>query len=247
MVHFLETLLAKIFTFTQSENQEENIPSVIYRLIEYFNIKITWLTTLEFFKTDPDFPTFKSISNFFKDNRITYYALKLEELDLYLLDKPFIACLRINTRGWKVILVYQLNENRIIYADSINGKRIMSKHDFIEKWGGIVFVIEHTDSADELDYKEKMRDEIVKRAIVPFAFAIFLILFLFSLFFGNLSSAVSLDPLIILIYLASMVGLALSILLFRQELDLKTAVTDRLCNLSNNFDCKSVIKSIILP
>jgi len=241
MLFYLLVYINKFFSIFHSSDPGENIPSVVYRLLRNFRIKITWTTTRENLKSDPDYPTLKSICNFFEVYGIINYPLKLDEADLYDLDRPFIA--HINDKGWKIILVYQINKKSVIYADSLKGYRIMSIHNFLEKWNEVVIVTEAETTNIEIDYRIKRADEIVRKTLIQFISMIFVTAILSPVFSGVLFRKGYVDPVTTAIYFAHIAGLILSVLLFRHELNIKTTFTEKLCHISTNIDCNAITKS----
>jgi len=156
--------ISKIFSLFSVSDLSENIPSVTYRLVRYFGIKITHDSVREFIKSDPDFPSLKSICNLFDNYGIINYALRIDEKDLIEIDRPFLA--HINNKGWKMILVYSLNKGRVLFADSLAGKKIMEVKEFIKLWDGVIIITESGSKTDQTDFSMKRADEIISKELI---------------------------------------------------------------------------------
>ncbi len=209
----LISYISVFFSIFRSHDPSENIPSVTYLLLKYFKIKITYCFTKEFINSDQDYPSLKSICNFFDELSIIHYPLKLEERDLYDLDRPFLA--HINHKGWKVILVYNINSRIVIYKDSLNGLKEMSLQKFLKIWDGVIIITETGSCYSQADYHTEKADEILSKVIVDFP----LVLIFITVLYGLLSIRPDLNEkvglLSVLIIFTHILGLVFSILLFR--------------------------------
>lgn len=151
---FIYPLQNLLNSFVPSE-REDNFISVIYWVIKKFKIKITITSIIEYFKSHPNYPSLKSICDFFNELNVLNYAIRIEESELNNLREPFIAYIEEKETGGKVMLVYSIEKKNVVYADSLRGKKYMNIWQFLEKWNGVVIVIEPTESSGEADYNEK--------------------------------------------------------------------------------------------
>jgi uncharacterized membrane protein len=232
--------LRKPFELFGSGNKEDNITTIIYRAFKYHGIGATLGTVSEYIGSHPDFPSLKSIIDFFNETHVQNYALKFDERDIENFDHPFIAHLK--EAGGKVIFVYSVNDGHVVYADTLKGKKIMPKPVFLEKWDGVVIVLEPDELSGEVGYKEKRKAEITDKALLPTV----ILLFVFAMLYGIIGNKFISPPpenVDLALIFAHFVGLAFSILLMRQELDLKTRFTDKLCHIAANADCDAVTNS----
>ena len=233
--------ISKIFSLFSVSDLSENIPSVTYRLVRYFGIKITHDSVREFIKSDPDFPSLKSICNLFDNYGIINYALRIDEKDLIEIDRPFLA--HINNKGWKMILVYSLNKGRVLFADSLAGKKIMEVKEFIKLWDGVIVITESGSKTDQTDFSMKRADEIISKELIDFALILIFITILFGLLFNRPDLNEKFRLLSISIIFTHILGLVFSILLFRNELKIKSSFTEKLCHITSNTDCEAVTNS----
>ena len=233
--------ISKIFSLFSVSDLSENIPSVTYRLVRYFGIKITHDSVREFIKSDPDFPSLKSICNLFDNYGIINYALRIDEKDLIEIDRPFLA--HINDKGWKMILVYSLNRGRVLFADSMAGKKIMEVKEFIKLWDGVIIITESGSKTDQTDFSMKRADEIISKELIDFALILIFITILSGLLFNRPDLNEKFRLLSISIIFTHILGLVFSILLFRNELKIKSSFTEKLCHITSNTDCEAVTNS----
>ena len=233
--------ISKIFSLFSVSDLSENIPSVTYRLVRYFGIKITHDSVREFIKSDPDFPSLKSICNLFDNYGIINYALRIDEKDLIEIDRPFLA--HINNKGWKMILVYSLNKGRVLFADSLAGKKIMEVKEFIKLWDGVIVITESGSKTDQTDFSMKRADEIISKELIYFALILIFITILSGLLFNRPDLNEKFRLLSISIIFTHILGLVFSILLFRNELKIKSSFTEKLCHITSNTDCEAVTNS----
>ena len=237
----LITYISKLFSLFSVSDLSENIPSVTYRLVRFFGIKITHDSVREFIKSDPDFPSLKSICNLFDNYGIINYALRIDEKDLIEIDRPFLA--HINDKGWKMILVYSLNKGRVLFADSLAGKKIMEVKEFIKLWDGVIVITESGSKTDQTDFSMKRADEIISKELIDFALILIFITILFGLLFNRPDLNEKFRLLSISIIFTHILGLVFSILLFRNELNIKSSFTEKLCHITSNTDCEAVTNS----
>lgn len=231
----------KSFKLFQYDSKEDNLTSVAYRALKNYGIKVTFNSISDYIKSHPIYPSLKSICDFFNDNNILNYALRLDESDLINLIDPFIAHLK--EAGGKVIMVYSYNKERVVYADSLNGKKMMITSEFLEKWDGVVIVIDPNELSGEADYNDKRKAEIINNALLPAAIFIFVLAALYGIYINKFFSSPPQGTILLVLISTHLAGLTFSVLLLRQELNLKTKFTDKLCHIATNTDCDAVTKS----
>ena len=231
----------KTFKLFRSENKEDNVTSVVFRALKNHKINVTFTYVAEYLMTHPNYPSFKSICDLFEEIKVQNYALRYNESDLNDLNYPFIAHLKES--GGKVIFVYSVNKAHVVYTDSLIGKKIMSKCEFHEKWDGAVIVIEPTELSGEADYNEKRKTEILNSSLLPAIIFAFSMAIVYGILFNKPFSSGIQGPGLVILLITHFAGLIFSILLLRQELNLKTKYTDKLCHIATNADCDAVTKS----
>jgi hypothetical protein len=219
---------------------DSNVIEVVCRTLSVYQVKVRKATVIRYLQPHPDYPTLKSVCDLFKYIHLDYYPLKVEEKELLGLSKPFIA--HSNEGGGKILLIYKVSKQRIVYADSCRGRNVVSTKSFLELWSGVVILLEPTEKSGEKDYKDNKRDELSKNAIVPFVFFLFLFTCLYGLVLNIAENEIPSGKFIILI-LIKFTGVIISLLLFISELDIHNTLTDKLCHVSTNVNCNAVTRS----
>lgn len=230
-----------IISLFQNEKIVSNVILVVYRIIRFYRIKVTFNSINEELKSHPNYPSLKSICDFFDDKKIVNHPLRLKESDLYKLKDPFIAHVEISEG--KILLVYSINEEQVVYADELFWKKKISTHLFLEKWDGVVIVINPTKFSGEANYNERKANDLVRNLLPPSVILLFLLYVTFGILFNVSFFKSSLRTTSFVIPFTHLAGLFFSMLLLRRELNFKTNFTDRLCNIATNADCDAVIQS----
>ncbi len=220
---------------------KENVIAVVWKTLRHYNVKVTYGTVLEYFKTNPGNLSLKDICDFFDSLNITNYALEINKSDLFRFHEPLIAY--VNKKGRELLLILSIDKKRVVYMDSSSRKKTMSISDFLGQWEEVIIIIEPDDSSGEKDYIEKRRNEIINNALIPFAVAVFCT----SAFIGTYFNKTFQDGIhgtyLMFFVLLHITGLVLSSLLFGRELGIKGGFTEKLFHLSTYTDCDAVTKS----
>lgn len=227
--------------FLKSLNKIDNTLSVAYLLIRWFKIKITLPSVIQYLKPHPDYPSLKSVCDLFDYFNVKNYPVRIDEEDLYNLSEPFIA--HLNSGQGKLIIVYRVDPNKVLYSDSLNGRKSFTKDEFIKNWSGAAILIDPSADSGESDFKEKSSILEVKSSIIPVIISLFFFILICGIFFtGNFKPGI-INSLLPILILTKSVGLFFAILLLIHELEFKTKFTEKLCHISTNADCNAVTKS----
>ena len=220
--------------------KEGNVIAVVYRTLSMLKVRIRKASVSRYLQPHPDYPSLKSVCDLFKDIHVDYYPLRIDEKELFSIQTPFIA--HCNEEAGKITLIYKISNKRVVYADLDRGKKEISTDKFLDKWSGVVILLELTEKSGEQDYYEKRKDELAKNAIVPFVIFLFCFLCVYGFFRGF--NILGLPPnKFFILALTKSVGLIFSLLLFQSELDIKIKFTDKLCHIATNVDCYAVTRS----
>lgn len=226
--------------FFTSKN-EDNVVSVVYRILRFLKVKITFKSVLEYLLPHPNYPTLKSVCDLFNDIHVDNYPIRIDENELLKLDTPFIA--HLNDGQGKIILIRKINIRFISYADSRKGFKILETEKFLKTWSKTVILLDPSEISGDVEYPQKRKEEQVKNSIIPFVSVLILLICLSGLFSGNTFSGQAPELKFFILAITKSIGLFFSLLLFRNELNLRTKFTDKLCHLSTNTDCNAVTKS----
>jgi protein-disulfide isomerase/uncharacterized membrane protein len=219
----------------------DNVVSVVFRLLSCYNVKTTLSLVNEYLKPHTDYPSLKSVCDYFEDISVANYPLRIDEHDFFNISDPFIA--HMNIGSGKIYLVYKTDNNTVIYSDSLKSRKSMKTNDFLAKWSKTVIIIDPDSDSGESDYKARKSEEIVNKSIVPFYISLFCLIFIYGIFSSSVSTGEKYPVPFLLLVAANLAGLFFSILLFMHEFEFRTGFADKLCHISTHTDCDAVTKS----
>lgn len=224
-----------------TSKNDDNVVAVVFRMITYYGVKITRKSVTEYLKPHPDYPSLKSVCNLFENFNVRNYPLRIDENELFSMKDPFIA--HLNSGQGLLVLIYKINRDSVLYADSLKTRKSMKTKDFLEKWSRAVILIDPDHDSFENDYNDKVANSFIRDALIPFLIAVFCLTIIYGIF-ENVSLNEQLKGYIFpLLIITKSAGLFFSIFLFIHELDFRTKFADKLCHISTHADCDAVTKS----
>lgn len=180
----------------------------------------------------PSYPSLHSVTGVLDHFKIENMALELpKNMDiLNQLPNTFFAVL--NIEGQNEYALIKKKETRIKY--STNAKSYISSNyqEFMNLWNGIAVIID-----DEKPMMPEKSELYENKTILNVLF--------FCLSLGFLYSFFNATPTIFqgIHFLLSVLGLALSILISKQELGFSSSFTEGLCSKGNKVNCNAVLNS----
>jgi uncharacterized membrane protein len=230
--------LQRIMNLFRTIKREDNVVSSVYRLIKAYKVKISINAVVEFLKPHKDYPSLKSICDFFNEINLENYPVRVEVEDLYSLPKPFLV--HVKVQSGRVLVIYKITKEYVIYSDSINGKKVIEIQKFLEHWDGVIIVVQPSKGIAD-SYQKQRYEDLIDKSILPITIFLLIILGLSSSHnFYNLESE---KHLVVSILFLHSTGLLFSILLARNEMNLKNQITEKLCHFSTLTDCDAVTAS----
>jgi hypothetical protein len=226
--------------FFTSKN-EDNVVAVVFRILLLLKVKITRDTIIQYLKPHPDYHSLKSVCDFLNEIRVDNYPLRIDEEELFKLEAPFIA--HLNEGQGKLIFISKITNESVTYADSSSGLKHSDTAKFLKTWSRAVILLEPSEKSGEAEYSQKRNEELIKTSIIPFVSVLFFLVCLTGILSGNIFSEQAPGFKFFILVLTKSTGLFFSLLLFRNELNIRTKFTDKLCHLSTNTDCNAVTKS----
>ncbi|MDC7997405.1 vitamin K epoxide reductase family protein [Gilvibacter sediminis] len=177
----------------------------------------------------PSYPSLHAVTGVLDHFNIPNLALRVPTASEVLeqLPQTFIANMQQET-GSDLVFV-QKKKQRLICVAGADKKEVLSTAEFLNRWDGIIIAIEK-DETQALEYKQPSL--LPKIGLVLAGFATLLWFFsqqgsLFTAFYFTLS----------------LCGLAISILIVRHELGLKSTLTEKLCQSGEKTNCDSVLNA----
>jgi|GEM_PF-365861 len=190
----------------------------------YYDFEDEILTQLE---SHPNFPSLYAIIDTFNFLEIENLAIKVEKEEFENLPECFIAVVDSDT-GKETVLAEKLNHK--IRIEFSNGyKKTISEAEFFIIWTGIVVAVEKNET------KSKFTLSVKNNWIAGFLF----VLSLFLVFINNGANLIFAS----LYYLFAIIGLIISVFLFREEIGIHNESISKICNVNEKTSCKAVLSS----
>jgi len=216
-----------------------DISDTVYRMIRHYGLKISKTTLQNLLITHSDFPSLKSISDFFTYWNVKNYPLKLNRFKLIEAGAPFLAHLK-GSRD-RFVFVPKINlESNVTYYDG-NDKSTVSQEEFFNQYSGIALFIDPEQEVRERDYL-RIKQEHILDFILPYCLIFLLLTTVFYFSHGDSFYSLS-QPLVLFIIITKFLGLVFSILLFAKSLNVKVYNLDKFCESKASFSCTSVLNS----
>jgi len=174
------------------------------------------------FLSHPNYPSLYAITDTFDLLQVENVAAKVPKEQFEELPDSFLAVVNDD-----IVLVKQLNTNITIEKEN-EGKKKISKEDFLTQWNGIVVAIEPNTII------KKNKSGLFENKYVLLGF---LLLLFFVLQFQKF------DLFSILNFGITGIGFFLSIIIIDEKLNKSEGVISKICSFSENTSCDSVIKS----
>lgn len=158
-------------------------------------------------------------------------GVRIDSKDLLSLNYPCI----LHTYG-DFVIGLDCGADTITFLQ--NAKRITISHDaFKQTWTGNALVVEETTEADEPEYYNHRKEEILANAKV-YSIPIMLIL---SSIIGMVAHIQEMELFSIIGLIMNIVGIFVCAMLMQKQLMGESRYGDRVCNLFNHADCNSIL------
>lgn len=203
-------------------------------LVSVGNRKITLTTILKYFERGSENPSLEDIANLLTKWNYDNAALKLEPENLSEIPVPLIA--HIKEGEGRFVLVKKLNVASVVYFDG-NRTHNQDLNFFLDRWRGIVLLLESNQHSGEPGYARKRVHELLLTARTPLLIFLFAIALLLALDFTRPNPFILLFNALHL--LLSLTGLYLSCTLLWMDTAGKNGSRGRFCKLGKHFDCDS--------
>jgi uncharacterized membrane protein len=177
----------------------------------------------DFFQSHPNYPSLFAVTDSLDLLSIENLAIKLPKEQFVELPDFFVAFFQED-----LVLVNKTSESLVIEREN-KEKATLSYNSFLEKWNGIILVMEPNEKAATV--VPSKNNNWIKYSL-PF-------LGLIALSFFNSNYAIS----SILLLATSLFGLLISVFIVQEKFGIKNEIASKFCNINPNASCDSVIKS----
>jgi uncharacterized membrane protein len=222
-----------------SRQTEENTVSIIQKAVRYFRIPVTKSSVKKALKSNPYYPSFKSICDTLNEWSVENHPLKYKREELQELTPPYIV--HFESGGGQIAFVTDINKNKVTYYDSYKTKRKIKLDEFINNCSGAVIILNPDEKSGEKNYHKKWQNEFISSAVLPVIILTFLLFVFHTIFNPVTSGIVRFDGIIGILMLTKVIGIVLSLLLVFHEFEIRSTLTDKICHLSKATNCSAVL------
>jgi uncharacterized membrane protein len=221
--------------------KEDNTVFVLQKAIKALKIKVTSDSVRESLLGHPYYPTLKSISEVLKRWEVAHHVVRLEKNEIENVEIPFIA--HLNSQGGQLAFVKKIRNEKVHYQTHEGKTEIEGFVEFAQKMSGVIILIETDQNNSEKSYRYKRHNEILEKTLIPAIIFCFFILTIAHLMNGAGSLLFTAPRMVIFLIATKVVGFFSSLMLVLHELKIDTPLADKICGISSNTDCDTVLSS----
>jgi uncharacterized membrane protein len=219
---------------------EKNVFDTVIYLINYYKLRVSNNTIKETLYLHPDFPSLLSISDSLFKWNIKNLASRISFKDLQNTSLPLIAFLEID--GGIFAPIKSVNDNQVIWLDTIKGWNKDSRESFEEKWTNIVLIVEPNLDSGEADFTINNRISFLESFKIPFIISSILIsIFLLWFAFDKFKLYISTPQLFL--FVIKLFGIFISILLISHISNTDNKIFRTICGNNSENGCNSILNS----
>ncbi len=214
---------------------ETNFQNSIQSLLKISKLKVSKKYISDSLKSDPDFPSFKTVSNILYLLGINHSTFHVENDKLSEINTPFISFLK-EENYFKSITIKKIQNNTVYLAGKKAGQ--ISLDEFIRKWNSIIIVPEKRFISKKYNSIQKKRN--IEDSFKNIKFLLFTVLV-------GLVSFISFNQLTeynnqsILFFSLKVLGSALSLFAIRIKLKGSSKLLNKVCSLSKSNSCSEML------
>jgi len=223
--------------------ENDNISPIIHLLACALHIPVTRKGIEQEIAKHPQYSSMLAISDVLNQWRIpnAAYQLTFEELVTAEISIPFIAYLP--QKGKEFILVNHMDQEKVVITNAKGKKKQLSLEEFKAMYvEGSVLIAEKEADSGEADYNLKHKKEKLAALRIPFVITGALSIFIgfFSLYLYNITAV---NWQVTFLFFLKTTGLATTILLLVQSVDINNPLIQKLCSNANHKDCNAILSS----
>jgi len=218
--------------------EKDNPTRVLTRLLIELKIPVTRQSISDELQKHPDYYSLLAFSDVLNNYDVPSSAYRLTFDQLAEVPLPFITYLTNKSYA----IVTQFNQKQITLSNERWNNKIFTIDEFKKQYAGSVLTAKKEANSGEADYVVKRRKEFVNDLVTPLSLTgLAIILVAFVLVNSSYLSFFNLQ--IALLTLFKTAGLATSVLLLMQSIDVNNPLIQKLCGGNNNKDCNAILSS----
>ena len=223
----------------------DNVTFVTNALLKNLGVRISLEYLSERLKSNPFYPTLRSVSDFLNEHSVNHRVVRLTQEDLIATGGSFIA--HSEESGGFLYYVTSINNGEIICHHTQRGAIRLPVEEFFRKWSGVaLFATGEGKTHDQL--LKNYREHRLNDSLLSWGFAFLSLLLIIRTTIETVSlfdEGVWKVPSWYYFYFTKLAGFAFSLLLVMHEMKIPSSIINRLCHVSRNADCNSVTRSAL--
>lgn len=222
----------------------DNVTYVVSELLKDLGVKVSHDYIYERLKSNPFYPSIRSVSDFLKELSVDHRVVKLSHIDLINAGMPFIA--HSGERGGYFYYLKSIDNEEVIFSDNRKGSARMTADGFFSIWSGVALFAAGKDKTNDISLLRNYRKEKLNNYLLRGVLLVMVLLLIVRI-------ATEIEGLSIIqqfniptgfaFYFTKLTGLVFSLLLVMHEMKIPSSIINRLCHVSKNADCSSVTGS----
>jgi uncharacterized membrane protein len=218
---------------------EDNPIGATVNLLALLKVEVTQTQVRDALSDNPNCPSLLSISESLKKWRVNAEAYKVTADKLPVLPVPFIAHLKTNSGTF--VTVKKTGAESVTYLKS-NGTEVRETvAAFLNQWSGTVLLAEAGSESGQDNYKMERRKELLLALRVPF---LLLMLTIISVLAFTRPHSDNFDGVLYAgLWISSITGLIITVLLLQYEYSNSASYLNKLCSLTKKTSCSAVLNS----
>lgn len=222
----------------------DNVTYVVNKFLRELGMKISIEYVAERLRSNPFHPSFRSISDFFREINVEHRVLRLSEEELVKVGLPFIA--HTSSNGGYMYFIKEISKEKVTFSDPSRGTVTMPTEKFFKLWSGIALFATGENKEERKTHLKRYREEWLNNNILKLGLLFLLIVGISKLTFtlgnfhtfGEITFNNNLFNL-----LTKSAGLFFCYLLVLHEMKIPSSIVSRLCHINKSADCTSVTGS----
>lgn len=218
-------------------SKQANATAVLCLLLKKLGVSVSPFTIKNDLENHPEYPSLLAFTDCLDSWNVPNEAYQLHPNEVNTDEFTYPLIVHIKGEGGRFLLVNNINNGQVKYADEKGVNQTMAQAEFMMRWGGIVLLAEKHEKSGESRY----RQSIIRGWLEDFKFP-FLIILILAAIFATINFASVALPYLLLV-LIKLSGVSVSALLLLYSINANNPFIQNLCSLGKKNDCNGILKS----
>lgn len=219
-------------------NTKDNLALAAHLFLRTIKAKITLPTLVDRLQNHPDYPSLLALSDVLNEWKIENMAMHLSAGELLEIPTPFLAQLRVENGIFAFVKV--VSSESVRWWHSEKGWQKENMESFAKKYQGIVLLAENNEGAEEKNYAENRKQEIIASLRLPLVLMGTLLIFVLG---AILAFDANTTWNTYALAAVKLVGVCISSLLLWYQIDKNNTFVKNLCQVGKKTNCDSILNS----